>query len=819
METAWSARLRAAVVRGASFHRREPLPPGWAGACFLATFVVYLAFVPRFVLYSSPPTGDQPFYLMDVISLVQDRDLNVANNYAQRDEDTFYKLAPRPRGFVGMSAPYPLPPQLANVTVRPGGERYGVHPPGLPLLLAPAWALGSWVGLWWPATVAFMAALGALVATNVLLLAHEQTGRPGVALAVWATLGFSSPLMSYSFVIFTELPAGLLLIYAFRRLSLGWRANDPGRLLLVGLCIGYIPWLAWRCAPISLGLMLYAGLQWWRAGQPGREVDAQRRLTGLSLVGGPILVAAVLLAAYHLFLFGSPLPPAEAYDWQGSFRFNWPWAGSRELTRFLTGAFGLLFDRQMGLLPYLPVLALAPVGVLAMLRSGRTADRERLLWLAAVSLPYLFVIAAYPFWNGIWSPPARYLTTFVPLAAAPLAALLAAARRDRLLLGLFVVLAAVGTVLMLTMLWDARRLWPSYSLWSVLPGPLGSQARRLLPVVEPLDELRLPRTLAFAAGGALGLALLGDLLFVRRRLAAWSDRARLSYGLAWAGLGALTAAGWLAVSHDLLGPRTEYVLVDRWELRPRPDEPSGLAYLNERLYLADYRAGALGVLDLASGDYRVLSPRGPGGPERFERPGDVKVGPDGLLYVLNNGPGQRALLVLEADGRLVRGVALEGKTPIATGLAIDPAGLLRVADKYGGGVLTYPLDGGRPLERSTGLERGFSNPVGLAVGGPGALFLAESSARRVHRLDADGGGRRAFELECEPRYLAPRDDWLEVSCGNGLLALHASRGELQRSRYTGLRRGLDAPSGLAYAPDGRLFVVDGATILAFEVHR
>ena len=56
---------------------------------FGIAFVLYVALVPRFVLYASPPTGDQPYYLMDALSLVQDGDLNLRNNFARRDEDKF----------------------------------------------------------------------------------------------------------------------------------------------------------------------------------------------------------------------------------------------------------------------------------------------------------------------------------------------------------------------------------------------------------------------------------------------------------------------------------------------------------------------------------------------------------------------------------------------------------------------------------------------------------------------------------------------------------------------------------------------------------
>ena len=88
--------------------------------CFVITFAIYVSNIPHFVLYANPPTGDQPFYLMDVISLVQDGDLNVKNNYEHRDIDKFYDLAPHPPGFVGMGfKDLTLSPDLARTASEP----------------------------------------------------------------------------------------------------------------------------------------------------------------------------------------------------------------------------------------------------------------------------------------------------------------------------------------------------------------------------------------------------------------------------------------------------------------------------------------------------------------------------------------------------------------------------------------------------------------------------------------------------------------------------------------------------------------------------
>jgi hypothetical protein len=126
---------------------RPTLSFRWVVHCFALTLLVYLVFVPRFLRYSSPPTGDQPFYLLDTISMVQDGDLELSNNYANLDEEKFYKLVPHPPDFVGMSAPSPLPRQLAVSIARPPEELYGFHPPGLGAMLVAAWIIGYWLTL------------------------------------------------------------------------------------------------------------------------------------------------------------------------------------------------------------------------------------------------------------------------------------------------------------------------------------------------------------------------------------------------------------------------------------------------------------------------------------------------------------------------------------------------------------------------------------------------------------------------------------------------------------------------------------------------
>jgi streptogramin lyase len=811
------------------------LAPGWAVACFAVAFLLYLALLPHFLLYSSPPTGDQPFYLMDTISLVQDGDLELSNNYANHDYDKFYKLAPHPPGFVGMDAFYPLPEQFAETPARPPTERYAFHLPGLGVLLAPAWVVGGWFGLWWPATLVVMGVLGALLATNVFLLAYEVTGRRGIALAVWLPIAFSNPIMSYSFLIFTELPVGLLLIYAWRRLARGWAANGPGHLALVGLCIGYIPWLAWRCALIAGPLAVYALIQWGRyrralsqtqqAGPPAAAPAPGNRGRAWTLAACllPVLGSALLLGSYHLFLFGKLLPAVTVPELGNQSPFHWPWNGGADLAAFARTGFALLFDRQMGLLIFAPIYLLAAVGSIALWRSARTADRRLLAVLVLTGGPYLGLLAAFTLWNGLWCPPARYLTTLVPLLAAPLAFSLAAlggSRLYRLLYGLF---ALPGFAFMAIFMADPRMLWPNVQMLTWLAespqAPWHLDLRGVVPAFPPqlsvADELRLPAQLAGIVASALLVVLVGYLLLHRSPLIARAGRRRYAiHALTWLVVLTVLASGWYAAAAPYLKHRTLLVHQHTWKLEPPVADPHGIAYLDGKIYVTDFRGGAVGVLDLQTGAYRPFPARATAGPLPYTHPGDIKAGPDGLLYVLNNGEATQALFVLRPDGQVVRQAALVKKNPIGQGLGIGPDGSLYTTDM--GQMLKYGPDGGDPRGRAGGQTGGFNNVMGVAAGNDGLVYVAESSGQRVQVLDAQGRFVRSYPLDCSPFYPAVQGEWVDVSCSRGLVSINTRTGEVQHAMAP--NNDFPAtPAGIAYGSDGTLYILDFGILVACTV--
>jgi hypothetical protein len=432
-----------------------PQPPTQATwAVFFVTLAVYVAISMSTIRYLEPPTGDQPYYLMTTISLLEDGDVDEYNNYNTRASyDLFY---PPPAweesaDFKGLKHLYPLRPDthVGPVRNRPATEWYSKHGLGLSLLIAPGWWAGQQLTPWlaplttdggggWPGAVLVMNLLGALLAANVFLLAWQGSGKAGIAALVWAALAFSNPQMSYSLLIFPEMPAALLTLYAFRRLSLGESANGFWRWGLIGVCLGFLPWLHARFLPITLCLTLWGLYQLVRDAK--RERLPRSRLVALL---SPLAISGLLLAAYYYRLYGTILPNTQ--DHAGFFKI---WLEHDRLA-LLLAPLGMLFDRQWGLLIYAPLFLLTLVGLAAM--HYRPALRPLIWMLLLASAPYLEEVAFYRVWWGEWCPPARYLAVVTPLAALPLAAFLATAR-SRLLRGLWGAFALLGLLIMATMI-------------------------------------------------------------------------------------------------------------------------------------------------------------------------------------------------------------------------------------------------------------------------------------------------------------------------------------------------------------------------------
>jgi hypothetical protein len=418
------------------------LPRRPSALFFFLPLAVYLAILPWSARHRQPD-GDEPFYLLVTHSLAYDFDADLTNNYARQDWRRFMDR--------------PIEPQPGDPR-GPHGEQYSRHNELLPLALAPAYRLGGKMG-----ALATMAAFAALLAWMTLRLArHYFADYPGEALAAYGLAAFAPPLLLYSYQVWVEVPAAILAVAALDRILTldGQRAWSRKEWLGLGVPVLLLPVLKLRFILVAGPLLL---MGWWHAGRPRRPVFILAGL--LAAVAGGMLI-------YNQAVYSNPL---KIHTWQevDPHRYS--------PVSYLKGGFGLFFDAAYGLFGCAPIwLLLLPALVLL------AAWRSRLLLhLAALSLPYLVIVAPRVEWYGGWSPPFRYALIALPLLAVALVPLLAR-RCERP--GAWALLGGLGALtLVLTLVWVAVPGWTynfadgrTYAL-DALSGRLGLDLARFFP--------------------------------------------------------------------------------------------------------------------------------------------------------------------------------------------------------------------------------------------------------------------------------------------------------------------------------------------------
>lgn len=393
-------------------------------AALIAAAIFYpccLAWLPSLERRLDPLTGDEPFYVMTSISLIEDHDLDEQNNYDRRDYHRFYPaFGPTADGW--SSYPDPLPPHQSQ-TKRAG--LYSKHGLGMAVLIAIPYELGGRT-----LTLIVLSGIAALLAANMTLMAARFTGSPHLAAIVALALALTNPLFSFSLLIFPEMTAALLITYATRRLLED--RNAAWQWFLIGAAAAALPWLHYRLAPVSAVLALIAIATFRLRWTP---------VTALAAAVMPV-VSAVLLFWWYQRLYGNPLPPSSDH------------AGFSGVTGTLNGLAGTFLDQQWGAFVHNPLLLLATAAYVPFVIVHRRAAGV----LTAIVIPYLFVISNYRVWWGEWNPPARYLTDVVPLAVVPLAWWLDQVDRRRRW-GLLTVFVLPAVAVIATFVADPQRMY------------------------------------------------------------------------------------------------------------------------------------------------------------------------------------------------------------------------------------------------------------------------------------------------------------------------------------------------------------------------
>jgi len=355
----------------------ENRQPGWA----LARAPSWLLLVAAGTLYAGvglrhaaglQVSGDEPHYLVMAQSLWRDHDLDLRDEYDGEEWAEF--------------VPGPLRPHWG--APRADGRPFPAHSPGLPLLLAPAYAaLGREGGV---LVMALVAAAAALVCGH---LALQLTGDEAVSRAAWLAAA-GPPLFFYSFHFYTEAPSALA---AGGSLALLLGAPGAALAALAAVCAAALPWLHVKMIPAAaaLGLIALVRLR-------GRTLAVFLAVAGGAAASFLLYYSSLFGVASPLALYGGVPADARVLSW-------------RSLP-------GLFLDRSFGLLPIAPVFLLALAGLPGVLR-------RREAWPhALVGLAVLAPLLSWRVWWGGQCPPARLLVPMLPFLVVALAARLAGSR-------------------------------------------------------------------------------------------------------------------------------------------------------------------------------------------------------------------------------------------------------------------------------------------------------------------------------------------------------------------------------------------------------
>src|SRR5919112_1144862 len=302
-------------------------------ALWLLLFAAYAATLGLSAFGASDYGGDEPHYLLAAESIVEDGDVDVRDEYAERAYSDFYPYELRRHG---------------RTTEGRLNEPHGI---GFPLLIAPAYALAGAKGV-----ELFLAAIAALAVALAYRLALRVVPDPwalGAALAA----GLSPPFLAYGSAVYPELAAGAALAgAALLALRLRERVARPDAFACFAL-LGALPWLGTKFVPAGVVIGAVAVRALWRAPRRTLAVGAVE----LSLF------SVALYVAVNEAVYGGPTPYAADVEGETATDASFPVGYLERAYRLVA----LFLDREVGLLRWAPVFLLAFAGLWWLWRSRR----------------------------------------------------------------------------------------------------------------------------------------------------------------------------------------------------------------------------------------------------------------------------------------------------------------------------------------------------------------------------------------------------------------------------------------------------------------
>ncbi len=325
-------------------------------------FFVFFAGVSLWFNYANPPTGDEPEYIMMAHSLIYDRDLDLKNNFENKDYKKFYPDKEL---------------KIQDAAIKKKGKILSYHPFMVSVIIAPFYFSGQRLGV-----TIFINLISAFLVGLIFLIILNIFNDKLTAFFTSLFAGFSLPVLIHINHIATDMLSALFITLIFFIILFA-----KERYFLFSFLVSISIWLHFRNIPVAF--MLFLIYVFYNKNS--------MKIIFITLTFQ--IINLVLLFIVNNLLYGSFLPSqgTKSEHLFGGFNFD-----------ILNSFSGIFFDQEFGLFFYTPLFILLPAGFYFLFKFDK-----RYFWIILFTfLPYLVFICSWSEWRGGGGSSPRF---FVPV--------------------------------------------------------------------------------------------------------------------------------------------------------------------------------------------------------------------------------------------------------------------------------------------------------------------------------------------------------------------------------------------------------------------
>ncbi len=302
-------------------------------------------------------TGDEPQYLIITHSLITDGDLDLKNNFENRDYRHFFRwdlqcyVSPNSRE----------------------GHMYSYRSTGLPILLVPFYYLGLKLGYLRHFCLLFPILLMILSAVNMYILCRFYFKNSRLCFLAILMVFMSLPVSGYAFQLYPEVVTFfavilLLKLYVRGEISVIMSA-------LIGVGIGFLPWVHNKFMIYSVPFLLLFLLS--------KSIYKKEKSRYLLLFFAVAMLAGLSVKYHNMFATANLIKG----PYSSTFTFN----------ALIHGILGMFLDQQLGLFIYAPFFIFSLAGLILFMKNLDFHKREYLAFIVLLFCSGLFlaISAAY----------------------------------------------------------------------------------------------------------------------------------------------------------------------------------------------------------------------------------------------------------------------------------------------------------------------------------------------------------------------------------------------------------------------------------------